>query len=203
MGSVDRIYPPKPPHRFAHGHLRSDGMIYVGMEKHFTNEKGAHWRERWRNAEAWSAYRKKWIHSPSGRRARLAARKRWMASLKYKQWLQRCGWAKPSASRRSKRYNSSARGRERNISYYSRPDVRLMRRERRASRRCQERQRVPLLRSVMTAIYDTAQFVGSITGVVHHVDHVVPLSKGGLHVPWNLNVIPWHENLRKHNKLTT
>lgn len=42
------------------------------------------------------------------------------------------------------------------------------------------------------------------TGVLHHVDHIVPLISPlvcGLHVGNNLRVIPAVENMRKSNKL--
>lgn len=53
--------------------------------------------------------------------------------------------------------------------------------------------------------YRRAKKLTKATGISHHVDHMVPLNHPlvcGLHVPWNMQILPDKLNVKKSNTLT-
>jgi len=73
-----------------------------------------------------------------------------------------------------------------------------------AKRRALKKNQTPDLTELEKAkiehVYWMAQDCRAVSGETYHVDHIQPISKGGLHHPDNLQVMHWQDNLRKGAK---
>lgn len=53
---------------------------------------------------------------------------------------------------------------------------------------------------LVRCFYDQASRVTCCTGIPHHVDHVIPIARGGMHVQTNLQVVTAAYNIKKGSK---
>jgi hypothetical protein len=84
--------------------------------------------------------------------------------------------------------------------YFQRyPEKRL---ETRNRRRAREQTGVATFRDpLMTGLYFMAKRVSRCTGIKWHVDHVLPLRQGGLHIRSNMQLLPSYWNKKKGAKI--
>ena len=51
------------------------------------------------------------------------------------------------------------------------------------------------------SIYEACEKITRETGILHHVDHIHPISKGGQHHQDNLQILTAEENIKKSNNI--
>ena len=80
----------------------------------------------------------------------------------------------------------------------------LLSRKGSAKRRATQKNNTPDLTSEQNLIIETIYLqrirLEKRFGLQFHVDHIIPISKGGLHIPSNLQVLPAKLNLQKNSK---
>jgi len=54
---------------------------------------------------------------------------------------------------------------------------------------------------IIGEIYKACKRLSDCTGIKFHVDHIFPISKGGIHHPLNLQILPAKINIQKSNKV--
>ena len=148
---------------------------------------------------------------------------RGFCSSHYKKWYvpnhPKTRKAKDGEVRRSTRWRTTHSRHEEHVKYYAthKEQVSVYRKQwaqdnkdklraRDAKRRALELHACPSWADLeaIKAIYAEARRLSRETGIFYHVDHIYPLVNPymcGLHVPENLQIIPWNENLSKGNRI--
>jgi hypothetical protein len=78
-------------------------------------------------------------------------------------------------------------------------------RKKRDARRKQAKSAIPLTkeeRQQLIILEKKRLHLTETTGIMHHLDHILPLARGGIHHPINLRVITAEENCSKRDKVT-
>ena len=110
-----------------------------------------------------------------------------------------------NASRRQASANKQREFKKKNPDYHKRYDRgpgRLYTVRRAAERRVRTKTPCSSIEALLIRYrYEDARWLTKETGIKHEVDHIIPLAKGGPHLPWNLQVITKDENRSKGAKI--
>ena len=194
QGFLDFDGQPSVVKKFKLGEQREDGSRYAGMNK----RRDGSIHPLWLCESAWEN-RKKYLSNYA---------RRYRKTEKRKETNKRCQteWRKKNKEKR-RAVDAAWRDKNRNKTRLSNSAWQKRNRDKVANVAARRRQRVKVNAAssnqllVIDVIYATRQRLTRCTGIEFHVDHIFPISKGGLHIPGNLQLLPARINLRKSASL--
>lgn len=163
--------------KYSRGFVRKDGMVYWGKGR------GAPCVDRWLTNEKFLSYKQNEKRYLLESRERISANKaKWKRNNKDKMhgYYLKSSESVKARSAKWKRDNPS-----------------------RVNEYCNRRRAIKTSTAfineaeMIKSVYDYARRVSLCTGIQFHVDHIIPLSRGGSHSVENVQILPAKINLRK------
>ncbi len=192
---------------FKRGDVRSDGMVFWRYIRHRNNAEAWVSREQFakyldKNKASVLAFRKNNPEADKESHRKWYSRNREHCVAKNREWRER---NKERHLANAKRWIGE--NREKHRDYVRKWDATHPDKKAaiRSLRRSRQKAATPALdnqqEGIISCLYQTSKRVSDKTGIPHEVDHIIPISKGGLHHPCNLQIIPQSVNRRKWAKV--
>ena len=168
------------------GEEREDGFRFWGYEKRKRKDGSVRVSERWASPESFKSMceisKRAALRSQKRNPERHAANKKaWESKNIEVVRKQKREWFRKHYSKNSARYVEYAAARRRKLHERS--------------------SGLMVDQSTINSIYEASQRITKCTGIQFHVDHIKPLSRGGMHAPNNLQILPARINLQKRDKV--
>ena len=187
-----------------HGFVREDGFVFVS----YRTRKDGSFKEEWYSPEKFKLRREKSRKGIRSKRYSYPDR----AKTPEEARRRKLEWRRKYYQRHVETFRKKAKLYKMQRAEYEKLRLATWAKNNRGKRRATDAKRraafaktLPTLtetdKALIETFYEAASRVSHCAGIPFHVDHVFPISKGGLHVPENLQLLPAKLNLAKGNRV--
>lgn len=212
MSNEFKLEQQKTPLRL--GEVRSsDGYFFRGYKTEYTKAGEPRTREVWLSPSVWKAEierKKKWHLENRERKREMDKKYRQRPAVKKKaQIYMREYRAVKGEALLSKKRKYRAANKEKCAAAVARwvnqnrSKVNSMRSKYRARKRGAVTVSDNCRKAIIETFYEAARRISAWTGIIMHVDHIIPLARGGSHTPANLQILPRRHNSAKKHRMGT